>query len=195
MGCLIVLLSMGEYVAPQIGRPKWQLQVGVKFAPTVGANHKVTTVITCDTFHQSSTNMTSLPLKVPPTYEYNAHVKSAYDMCLRVEKSLQEASNNGQNVEKDLICIRILGFLVHNIPTDGGLRTFIYELSSTNGDPALLLRTGKLYFNHFIRACKFVPLSFNVISDEHSLQLKPLRGKYRLPQTIRPVARSTRCRT
>jgi hypothetical protein len=39
-------------------------------------------------------------------------------MCLRLEKSLQEAANEGQNVKMDLIYVRILGFLVHHVPTD-----------------------------------------------------------------------------
>ena len=77
-------------------------------------------------------------------------------MCLRLEKSLREAADEGQNVENN---VRILGFLMPNVPTqaDEGLETIVYEISSTAGDPASLLQLGKMYFDHYIRTCTFSP--------------------------------------
>ena len=126
-------------------------------------------------------SMTSLPSEVPPRFPY---VANAYNMCLRLEKSLQEAANEGQNVGKDLIYIRILGFLFHHVPTDEGLKTIINEVCSTAGNSALLLQVGKMYFDHFIRPCTFqvalTPLNFNFTSDMAS-QLKPIRIEHQRP--------------
>ena len=125
--------------------------------------------------------MTPLPSEIPPRFPY---VESAYNMCLGLEKSLQEAANEGQNVGKDLIYIRILGFLFHHVPTDEGLKTIINEVCSTACNSALLLQVGKMYFDHFIRPCTFqvalTPLNFNFTSDMAS-QLKPIRIEHQRP--------------
>ena len=61
-------------------------------------------------------------------------------MCLRLENSLQEATNGDRDVGKNLIYIRIMGYhLIHHVPTDQGLKTVVYEISSTISDSALLL--------------------------------------------------------
>lgn len=137
--------------------------------------------------------MTSLPHEVP-RFRDNTYV-IAYNMCLRLEKSLQEAANDGQNVEKELIYIRVLGFLLHHVPTDFGLKTIVYEISSTAGDSILLLQVGKMYFDHYIKACTFTPLSFNVPSDLPAVtQLKLIRVEHHCPPVLLLVPRSTRMR-
>ncbi|KXN80608.1 hypothetical protein AN958_09646 [Leucoagaricus sp. SymC.cos] len=95
--------------------------------------------------------MTSLPPKVPHRLRDVAHVVSAYGICLRLEKSLQLAANKGDNVGNNLIFIRILGYLIHYVPTDRGLKTVIQEIVSCVDESALLL-VGKMYYDHYIRA-------------------------------------------
>ena len=100
--------------------------------------------------------MTPLPPKLPERLQGDAHVHavSAYNICLRVEGSLQQAVNNDENIENDIIYIRILGYLIHFVPTNLGLRVVVTEIISAESDRALL-DVGKMYFNHYIRACAF----------------------------------------
>lgn len=74
--------------------------------------------------------MTSLPPEVPSRLRHLAHVVSAYNICLTLEKSLQNAIDMGEDVGQDIINIRILGYLVHFVPTDRGLKTVVQEISS-----------------------------------------------------------------
>jgi len=94
--------------------------------------------------------MTSLPSEVPKRLRNVAHVVSAYNICLRLEKSLQ-AIDQGEDVGQNMINIRILGYLIHFVPTDQGLRTVVQEISSCKDDSALLA-VGKMYYDHYIRA-------------------------------------------
>ena len=80
--------------------------------------------------------MTSLPPKVPQRLQDSAQVVSAYDICLRLERSLQLAVVNGNNVGNDIIYIRILGYLIHYVPTDQGLKTVVVEVVSAMTDRA-----------------------------------------------------------
>ena len=109
--------------------------------------------------------MTPLPPKLPERLQNDAHVDtmSAYNICLRVESSLQQAVNNNENIGNDIIYIRILGYLIHFVPTDLGLRVVVAEILSAKSDRALL-DVGKMYFNHYIRACAF-PNLFNILCD------------------------------
>lgn len=72
-------------------------------------------------------------------------------ICLRLEKSLQQAADKGEDVGKSMINIRILGYLIHFVPTDQGLKTVVEEISSCKDDFALL-NVGKMYYDHYIRA-------------------------------------------
>jgi len=100
--------------------------------------------------------MTPLPPKLPGRLQddANVHAVSAYNICLRVESSLQQAINSGENVGNDVIYIRILGYLIHFVPTDLGLKVVVTEIFSAKSDRALL-DVGKMYFDHYIRACAF----------------------------------------
>ena len=101
--------------------------------------------------------MTSLPSRVPSRLQDLAHVVSAYDMCLRLEKALQSRMDNGEKIGNKLVYIRILGYLIHLVPGDRGLKTVVEEISSCHGEPALLA-VGQMYYDHYIRACKFIKL-------------------------------------
>ncbi|KAF8905958.1 hypothetical protein CPB84DRAFT_1813942 [Gymnopilus junonius] len=95
--------------------------------------------------------MTSLPPQVPYRIRDIANVVSAYNICLTLEKALQRAIDKGEDVGRKMIYIRILGYLVHYVSTDRGLKTVIEEISSSISDTALL-EIGKMYFDHYIRA-------------------------------------------
>jgi hypothetical protein len=103
--------------------------------------------------------MTSLPAKVPERLRNRAHIVSAYDICLRLEKSLQQATDKGEDVGKSMINIRILGYLIHFVPTDQGLKTVVDEITSCKDDFALL-NVGKMYYDHYIRACMFATSTY-----------------------------------
>lgn len=101
--------------------------------------------------------MTPLPLQVPQSLQqhHNLHkIVSAYNICLRVERSLQEDIDKGDDVGRKQIYIRILGYLIHYVPTDRGLGHVVNEIVSSLSDSALL-DVGKSYFDHYIRACTF----------------------------------------
>ena len=101
--------------------------------------------------------MTPLLPKLPERLQDDAHIDavSAYNICLRVESSIQQAVNNNENISgNDIIYIRILGYFIHFVPMDLGLRMVVTEISSAKSDRALL-NVGKMYFNHYIRACGF----------------------------------------
>ncbi|KAH9482082.1 hypothetical protein JR316_0004177 [Psilocybe cubensis] len=98
--------------------------------------------------------MTSLPPEVPRRLRHLAHVVSAYNACLRLEASIQQAINdNSEDVGKKMIYARILGYLIHYVPTDQGLKTIVDEIASCKDDTACL-QLGRMYFDHYIRAFK-----------------------------------------
>jgi hypothetical protein len=101
--------------------------------------------------------MTSLPRDDPARLQQHPKfpdIVSAYNICLRVERSLQEDVNKGDNVEKKLIYIRLLGYLMHHSPRDQGVTNVAREIFSAPHDSDLL-DVGKTYFDHYIRACTF----------------------------------------
>jgi hypothetical protein len=68
----------------------------------------------------SKFSMTPLPLKVPTRLRDIPDVVNAYDICLRLEKSLQLAVYKGGDVRNKLIYVRILGYLInifYTVPT------------------------------------------------------------------------------
>ena len=75
-------------------------------------------------------NMTALPPEVPLRVQHLGSVVSTYITCMRLEKILQQDVDMGQNVGNGLIYIRILGYLIHYVPTDEGLRTVTYEIDA-----------------------------------------------------------------
>jgi len=98
--------------------------------------------------------MTSLLPEVPLRLQHISHAVDAYNVCLRLEKSLQQAIDRGEVVGKNLIYIRILGYLVHYAPNDQALNTVLTEIVSCPKDSDLL-DVGRVYFDHYIRACMF----------------------------------------
>ncbi|KAF8147267.1 hypothetical protein B0H34DRAFT_785840 [Crassisporium funariophilum] len=78
--------------------------------------------------------MTALPSQIPEKRRDNVHA----------------AVTNGDNVGNDLVYIRILGYLIHFVPTDLGLRVVVTEIVSAGTDCALL-DVGKMYYDHYLR--------------------------------------------
>jgi len=121
--------------------------------------------------------MTSLPSEVPNRLRHIANVVSAYNICLRLEKSLQSAVDRGEDIGDNLIFVRIPGYLIHYVPTDRGLKNVVQEISSCIDDSALL-NVGKMYYDHYIRACTFP----NPLVQQRSLTHSPVRAnKGRIP--------------
>ncbi|KIM35839.1 hypothetical protein M413DRAFT_32196 [Hebeloma cylindrosporum] len=94
--------------------------------------------------------MTALPIEVPRRLQGTSDVINAYNICLRIENTLQVAVDKGEGVGKNVIYIRILGYLLHHAPSDQGVQHVVNEIVSAEGDFALL-EVGKNYFNHYIR--------------------------------------------
>jgi len=98
--------------------------------------------------------MTSLPSLVPVAHQNSIRVHHAYNECLGLEKTLQERVEKGEDVENDLVHIRILGYLVHFAPGTRGLETVVQEINSCDGDHSALISVGQMYYDHLLRACK-----------------------------------------
>ncbi|TDL19325.1 hypothetical protein BD410DRAFT_792367 [Rickenella mellea] len=98
--------------------------------------------------------MTSLPRTLPERLQQHprtSHIASAYGVCLKLEASLQVDTDNGKDVGRGMIYCRILGYLLHYVPGELGLRHLVSEIVSCDGDTSLL-KLGQMYFNHYIRA-------------------------------------------
>ncbi|KIM47226.1 hypothetical protein M413DRAFT_64063 [Hebeloma cylindrosporum] len=80
--------------------------------------------------------MTSLPPEAPKRLHNIADI-------LAIDK--------GEEVGNNLIYIRILGYLLHHMPTDRGLRNLIEEINSCAEDSAIL-DVGNVYYGQFIWA-------------------------------------------
>jgi hypothetical protein len=116
--------------------------------------------------------MTSLPLRVPERLREIPDIVGTYDICLGIEKALQLAIDKGDDVGNNQIYIRILGYLIHYVPTDQGLRNIVEEISSCVDDSAIL-DVGKKYYDHYIWACTFM---FQIYSSTCNLTRAPVRA-------------------
>ena len=94
---------------------------------------------------------TELPerLQVHPIYP---DIASAYAICVRLQKKIQEQNDPGKDTTKIIYC-RVLGHLFNYAPTDQAIETIVYEVVSAEDDEALL-KLGEMYLNNFIRPCK-----------------------------------------
>lgn len=97
--------------------------------------------------------MTSLPPNVPVRLANVPRFVGAYNVCLKLEKSLQSNADKGGHIGNDLVYIRILGYLLHLVPGEQGLKTVAEEINSCSGDSALLA-VGQMYYDHYIKACQ-----------------------------------------
>ncbi|KAF9550037.1 hypothetical protein CPC08DRAFT_699393 [Agrocybe pediades] len=98
---------------------------------------------------------------LPPTLpETNEAYTSAYETCLRVERALQNQLDNAsakkrtnETTETDLhlVYVRVLGYLLHYIPTRTGLDNLSGEIGTCTSDEALF-KLGQMYYDHYLRA-------------------------------------------
>jgi len=111
--------------------------------------------------------MTSLPRQLPARLSSSPQLKSAYTLCLLLESKIQseiatkKTAKDRNELSEHLIYCRVVGYLLHHAPNDvarGQVRTEIVSCNGANGD-AKLIQLGKMYFDHFIRACTYNPRS------------------------------------
>ncbi|KAJ3567185.1 hypothetical protein NP233_g6525 [Leucocoprinus birnbaumii] len=97
--------------------------------------------------------MPQLPDNLPSGYHHVEDLVIAYYACRRAEEELRmETVNSNKDLEKKLVCVRILGFLLHYSPSEQGLKTVAKETSLCACDVERLCEAGKFYLNHYIRA-------------------------------------------
>ncbi|KIM36457.1 hypothetical protein M413DRAFT_31685 [Hebeloma cylindrosporum] len=103
--------------------------------------------------------MTALPSQVPEELQSKLHVVRAYNICLTLERSQIQNDTKTSNVHElecasntGLIYSRILGYLIHFLPTQQGIEDVCTGVLSCADDEAALLDLGKMYFDYFIRA-------------------------------------------
>ncbi|KIL65195.1 hypothetical protein M378DRAFT_24205 [Amanita muscaria Koide BX008] len=101
---------------------------------------------------------TPLPSLVPSNVQHMAGGVNAYNMLLRLEKTIladiddsAAKKSRREEAERSLMYCRIVGHFFHHVPTDTGLSHLVREVSSTAGDKQQLLDLGKLYYNHALR--------------------------------------------
>jgi hypothetical protein len=97
--------------------------------------------------------MPPLPRELPQGKSESPHVVSAYNRCLHLDASLQ-AQNPGNDAKsaKKLIYVRILGYLLHHVPSEEGLHQAVTDILSCRTDENLL-ELGLMYFDGYIRPC------------------------------------------
>jgi len=108
--------------------------------------------------------MTSLPRQLPARLSPSPQLKSAYIRCLLLESKIQseiatkKTAKDRNELSEHLFYCRVLGHLLHHAPKDAARKHVLEEIESCNGD-AELIQLGKMYFDHFIRACTYNPRS------------------------------------
>ncbi|KAF9486011.1 hypothetical protein BDN70DRAFT_889725 [Pholiota conissans] len=96
--------------------------------------------------------MTTLPREVPLEVRNHIDISSAYTTCLNIEETLQQITDDISKI--DLIYIRVLGYLMHYLPTDRGTQGIEVVSREINSAPnnAAILKIGKMYLEDFIMA-------------------------------------------
>ncbi|EDR01336.1 uncharacterized protein LACBIDRAFT_312175 [Laccaria bicolor S238N-H82] len=93
-----------------------------------------------------------LPFVPPLVIQGDPTGMGAYEICLRIEGNLQCASNDGKQINNDLVYVRVLGYLLHHSPSDQGLSRVISEITSMGDDDAAVLQVGKMYYDGLVLA-------------------------------------------
>ncbi|KAF4609700.1 hypothetical protein D9613_012064 [Agrocybe pediades] len=124
--------------------------------------------------------MTSLPSNLPKANQAIPEYDSVYKTCLRVERALSKLLAEKNHEQKtqlttDLIYIRILGYLLHFIPSHTGLDSLARQIKECSGDNDLL-QLGQMYYDKYLRPFRFnrgrtsgssrsSPISFDTLDD------------------------------
>ena len=96
---------------------------------------------------------TPLP-KLPAHFQNSPSIFGAYPQILILEKNEQAAYDRNPSDRKRLIYARILGYLILEGPSDCARVAVALEVNACNGEEEKMLAIGRLYFDHYIRACK-----------------------------------------
>ncbi|KAF4609636.1 hypothetical protein D9613_012069 [Agrocybe pediades] len=100
--------------------------------------------------------MTSLPSNLPEANQAIPEYDSVYKTCLRVERALSKllAEKKHEQLTTDLIYIRILGYLLHFIPSRTGLDNLARQIKECSSDNDLL-QLGQMYYDQYLRPFRF----------------------------------------
>ncbi|KAF4613765.1 hypothetical protein D9613_008150 [Agrocybe pediades] len=100
--------------------------------------------------------MTSLPPNLPPENQAVPAYASAYGICLTVEHALTnllaDTTKNEEEIRLHLVYVRILGYLLHFMPTRAGLDNLAGEIQRSSTSANDLVKLGKTYYDCFLRA-------------------------------------------
>ncbi|KIJ27250.1 hypothetical protein M422DRAFT_37885 [Sphaerobolus stellatus SS14] len=96
--------------------------------------------------------MSKLPPQVTPRLLDNPYAVSSYNMCLKLEKDLQDEIDAGHDVGRSMIYCRILGYLLLHAPSDKAFSVVRREIDACEEKSDRLLQVGAIYYNHYIRA-------------------------------------------
>ena len=112
---------------------------------------------------------TPLP-ELPPRFHNSPSISSAYPQILHLEKSELVAYSHDPSADggERLIYARILGYLILEGPSDQARTAVAQEVNACSGNEEEILTIGRLYFDHYICACRhnfFLPL-FQVRNSE-----------------------------
>ncbi|KAI6030005.1 hypothetical protein EDC04DRAFT_2572635 [Pisolithus marmoratus] len=91
---------------------------------------------------------------LPPTlerYRDRPFVLDAYNICLRLQESIQRKIDSGKDMKKDMMYCRILGYLFHHFPAPEVNDNFVLEIKSSAFEEEKLLDLGKHFYEHFIK--------------------------------------------
>ncbi|KAF4609697.1 hypothetical protein D9613_012063 [Agrocybe pediades] len=108
---------------------------------------------------QISTIMTSLPSNLPEASQAIPEYDPVYKTCLRVERALSKLLAEKNHEQKtqlttELIYIRILGYLLHFIPSRTGLDSLARQIKECSSDNDLL-QLGQMYYDQYLRPFVF----------------------------------------
>ncbi|KAJ8597922.1 hypothetical protein M405DRAFT_779057 [Rhizopogon salebrosus TDB-379] len=96
-----------------------------------------------------------MPVSLPINpFQVDSTPSNAYDVCLVFESRASEASDTGGHKPSELVCARLLGYMLIHAPVDTGRDHLAKEILSCTGDDGLK-QLGKFYFDHFIRLCAY----------------------------------------
>ncbi|KAF4614259.1 hypothetical protein D9613_008152 [Agrocybe pediades] len=102
-------------------------------------------------------DMAPLPPHLPPENQAVSAYASAYGTCLVVEHALTnllaDTTMNGEEIRLHLVYIRILGYLLHYMPTRAGLDDLTHEIQISTSDNDLV-ELGQTYYGHILRVYK-----------------------------------------
>ena len=100
-------------------------------------------------------NGTPLP-ELPLSLHNSATIFGAYPQILDLERNEQAAYRRdpSDDRKKRLIYTRILGYLIIAGPSAKASVAVALEVNACSGEEEKLLAIGRLYFDHYIRACK-----------------------------------------